>query len=223
MALKVIGAGFGRTGTLSLKAALEELGFGPCYHMVELLAQPERVTHWEAAEKGQPVDWNALFEGYSAGVDFPVYRQYQELAAFYPQAKVILTVRNPEAWYKSALDTIYSASVPPLQTALFALKLPFSRRLRHLLRALRLAQSIWHKDFGGRFGDKEHALRAYRQHFEQVQQVIPRERLLIYDIREGWRPLCDFLGVPVPDTPFPHLNDRVSFAQSLRHSSRELL
>lgn len=223
MALKVIGAGFGRTGTLSLKAALEELGFGPCYHMVELLAHPERVSYWEAAERGQPVDWDALFEGYRAGVDFPVYRQYEKLAAFYPEAKVILTVRDPEAWHKSALDTIYSAGVPPLQTALFALKLPFSRRLRHLLRALNLARSLWRKDFRGHFGDKAHALGLYHAHLERVRRTIPGERLLVYNVREGWGPLCAFLGVPVPETPFPHLNDRTSFARSLRRSSRDLL
>lgn len=223
MALRVIGAGFGRTGTLSLKAALEELGFGPCYHMVELLAQPERVTHWEAAEKGRPVDWEVLFEEYSAAVDFPVYRHYRRLADYYPKAKVILTIRNPDAWHESTLNTTYSANPPPLRKALFALKLPFSRRLRRLLRALNLARGVWRKDFGGRFENREYALKTYQAHIEEVKRVIPRERLLIYEVRQGWKPLCAFLGVPVPKTPFPHLNDRVSFEQSLRRSSRDLL
>lgn len=223
MALQVIGAGFGRTGTLSLKAALEALGFGPCYHMVELLAHPERVGHWEAAERGEPVDWDRLFEGYRAGVDFPVYRQYRALAERYPDAKVVLTVRDPEAWYRSVLATTYSASPPPLQTALFALKLPFSARLRRLLRALNLARGVWRKDFGGRFENRDEALSAYRAHLEEVRRTIPEERLLVYDVRQGWGPLCTFLGVPVPDAPFPHLNDRVSFAGSLRRGSRALL
>lgn len=223
MALQVIGAGFGRTGTLSLKAALETLGFGPCYHMVELLAQPERVRHWEAAERGRPVEWDALFRGYRAAVDFPAYRQYRVLAEHYPRAKVILTVRDPEAWYRSVLSTTYRASPPPLRTALFALKLPFSPRLRRLLRALNLARGIWRKDFGGRFGYKDEALKAYRAHLEEVQRTIPAERLLVYDVREGWGPLCSFLEVPVPDVPFPHLNDRASFERSVRRSSRELL
>lgn len=223
MALKVIGAGFGRTGTLSLKAALEVLGFGPCYHMVELLAQPERVTHWEAAEQGQRVDWDALFEGYRAGVDFPVYRQYRALTRHYPEAKVILTVRDPEAWHKSALESTYSASPPPLRVALLALKLPFSARLRSLLRALTLARGVWRKDFAGRFEDKAHALKTYHAHLEEVRRVVPKERLLVYDVREGWGPLCTFLGVPVPERPFPHLNDRVSFARSVQRSARDLL
>lgn len=223
MALEVIGAGFGRTGTLSLKAALETLGFGPCYHMVELLAQPERVQHWEAAERGRPVDWEALFEGYRAAVDFPAYRQYRALAEHYPQAKVILTVREPAAWYHSVRTTTYSANPPLLRTALFALRLPFSARLRRLLRALNLARGVWRKDFGGRFENRDHALEIYRAHLLEVERVVPKARLLVYDVREGWGPLCTFLGVPVPELPFPHLNDRASFGQSVRRSSRELL
>lgn len=223
MALQVIGAGFGRTGTSSLKAALETLGFGPCYHMAELLARPERVHHWEAAERGRPVDWDALFEGYRAGVDFPGYCQYRTLAEHYPQAKVVLTVRDPDAWYRSVLCTTYRASPPPLRTALFALRLPFSVRLRRLLRALNLARGVWRKDFGGRFENRDDALATYRAHLKEVRRVIPEERLLVYDVREGWGPLCDFLGVPVPEVPFPHLNDRASFGRSLRRGSRELL
>ena len=223
MALQVIGAGFGRTGTSSLKAALEALGFGPCYHMTELLAHPERVRHWGAAERGEAVDWDALFEGYRAAVDFPTYRQYRALADHYPEAKVILTVREPEAWYKSVLTTTYRASPPPLQTVLFALRLPFSNRLRRLLRALNLARGVWRKDFGGRFGNRAYALERYQAHLEEVQRAVPAERLLVFDVRQGWGPLCDFLGVAVPEGPFPHLNDRVSFGHSLRRSSRELL
>lgn len=191
--------------------------------MVELLAQPERVVHWEAAEAGREVDWDALFEGYRAAVDFPTYRQYRALAARYPEAKVILTVRDPVAWHQSALSTTYSASPPPLRVALFALKLPFSVRLRRLLRALNLAKGVWHRDFGGRFEDRSHALRTYHTHLEEVRRTIPEERLLVFDVREGWGPLCTFLGVPVPAEPFPHLNDRESFSRSVRRSSRELL
>lgn len=223
MALHVIGAGFGRTGTSSLKAALETLGFGPCYHMTELLAEPERVRYWELAETGRPADWEGLFEGYRAAVDFPAYRHYRTLAERYPEAKVILTVRDPEAWYRSVRTTTYRASPPPLRTALFALKLPFSSRLRRLLRALNLARSVWRKDFGGRFEDKAYALSVYGAHLEEVQRTIPKERLLVYDVREGWGPLCAFLGVASPSVPFPHLNDRQNFAKRVRRGSRELL
>lgn len=216
MALEVIGAGHGRTGTLSLKAALEELGFGRCYHMVELLAQPQEVSYWEAAEKGESVDWDALFEGYRSGVDFQVFRHYGALAQHYPDAKVILTVRDPEKWYESALSTIYRAGPPPLQKALLALRLPFSPRLRKLIRVFRLSGNVWRKDFGGRFEDKAYALKTFEAHVEAVKRTIPEERLLVYEVGEGWEPLCAFLNVPVPDKPFPHLNDRLSFGQNQR-------
>lgn len=223
MALKVIGAGHGRTGTLSLKAALEELGLGPCYHMIELLANPERVTFWEAVERGEAVSWDDLFEGYAAGIDFPVFRHYQTLAEYYPDAKVILSVRDPERWYESALNTIYRAGPPPLQKVLMAFQLPFSPRLRQLIRVFRLAGQVWRKDFGGRFEDKAYALAAYTAHNERVKELIPPERLLVYEVSQGWEPLCAFLEVPVPDKPFPRLNDRLSFSQNQRRDPRDLL
>ncbi len=223
MALEVIGAGHGRTGTLSLKAALEELGFGPCYHMVELLVQLETVSYWEAAERGEPVDRDALFEGYGAGVDFPVFRHYGTLAQHYPDAKVILTVRDPEKWYQSALSTIYRAGPPPLQKALLAFRLPFSPRLRKLIRVFRLAGNVWKKDFGGRFENKAYALKTFEAHIEAVKRTLPKDRLLVYEVGEGWEPLCAFLDVPIPDKPFPRLNDRGSFGQNQRRDPRELL
>ena len=109
--LQVIGAGHGRTGTLSLNAALEQLGFGSCYHMVELLACPEQVTYWEAAALGEAVDWDTLFKGCEAGVDFPVFRHYRALAEHYLDAKVVLSVRDPERWYESALNTTSTGRV----------------------------------------------------------------------------------------------------------------
>ncbi len=223
MALQVIGAGHGRTGTLSLKAALEELGFGPCYHMVELLARPEHVSYWEAAERGGAVDWETLFKGYQAGVDFPVFRHYKVLTHHYPDAKVILSVRNPERWYESALNTIYRAGPSLPQKVLLGLQLPFSPRLRKLIRVFRLAGQVWQKDFGGRFEDKVHAIRTYEAHLETVKRTVPKERLLVYDVNEGWEPLCRFLEVPVPDLPFPRANDRAAFAQNQRRGVRSLL
>ena len=127
MALKVIGAGQGRTGTLSLKAALKELGFGPCYHMIELLAHPERVSYWEAAERGEAVSWDELFEGYTAGLDFPVFRYYDTLAKKYPDAKVILTVRDPRTLVRKCVKyhlpgrtTAAAKSTDGVSTAFFA-------------------------------------------------------------------------------------------------------
>lgn len=223
MALAVIGAGHGRTGTLSLKAALEELGFGPCYHVVELLAHPEQVSYWEAAERGEAVDWDTLFEGYKAGVDFPVFRHYGALAQHYSDAKVVLSVRDPERCYESALNTIYRAGPAPLQKALMALQLPFSPRLRKLIRVFRLSGHVWQKDFDGRFEDKAHALKTFVAHTEVVKRTVPQERLLVYNVNEGWGPLCTFLNVPIPEGPFPRLNDRMSFGQNLRRNPRDLL
>ncbi|HEU4326776.1 MAG TPA: sulfotransferase [Roseiflexaceae bacterium] len=215
MTIKVIGAGMGRTGTRSLKTALELLGFGKCYHMEELIAHPEHARYWEAAGAGRPVGWDALFAGYQSTTDFPGYRHYRELMRHYPDAKVILTVRDPEEWYASTYATIYQAA-PDLRGKLkLALKLPFSRRLRQLIPVFRLPDRlVWKGDFAGRFADKAFALEKYREHSADVARTVPPERLLTYDVREGWGPLCRFLGVPEPSAPFPHHNPRAEFLGS---------
>lgn len=212
MTLAVIGAGIGRTGTTSLKMALERLGLGPCYHMTELLADPSRVGHWEDAWAGRPVDWEALFEGYGSAVDFPVYRHWRALSERYPEAKFILTVRDPEQWYESTRETIYMASRPsPAKMLKLAVRLPFQKKARQILRVLKGAGVLWEKDFDGRFEDKAHAIAHYEQHVAEVKAGLPRKRLLVYSVKEGWAPLCDFLGVEAPDEPFPRANDRASF------------
>jgi hypothetical protein len=203
--LKVIGAGFGRTGTLSLKSALEELGFGPCYHMVELFHKPGALDQWIDITRGAPADWHTVFAGYQATVDWPACTFYQELMHTYPDAKVLLTVRDPKRWYESAYSTIYQVSHrnPALS--------PHARLVHDL---------IWERTFHGQFEDKDSAIAVYMQHIEEVKQHVPPEKLLIYDVKEGWEPLCAFLKVEVPtDTPFPHLNDRDNFAGNLSHSS----
>ncbi len=218
MALKVIGAGFGRTGTRSLKDALEQLGFGLCYHMDDLLEHPEHVRAWAAASAGQPVNWEALLTGCQAAVDFPAYRLYRELLAAYPTAKVVLTVRDPDQWYASTYETIYQAG-PSIGEALgLALRLPFSARARNLLRVFQLpGKLVWKGDFAGRFGDKAYALEQYHAHIAAVQRNVPAAQLLLYDVKDGWEPLCTFLGVPVPaNTPFPHRNLRADFSHAPR-------
>jgi hypothetical protein len=211
MSIRVIGAGFGRTGTLSLKQALEELGFGKCYHMVELLNNPQQVTYWEDANKNQPVDWDTLFMGYQSTVDFPGYRHYKALMQHYPQAKVLLSVRDFDKWHESVYQTIYQAGPRLGEKILMGLKLPFSPRLRNLVRVFRMAGSIWQKDFAGRFEDKAFARQIYDQHNAEVQRVVPSGRLLVYEVKQGWEPLCNFLQVPVPDKPFPRVNERADF------------
>lgn len=200
--LQVIGAGFGRTGTLSLKIALETLGFGPCYHMTEVIKHPTHVGFWHRAARGEHMDWARIFRGYNATVDWPACTFYEALMTAYPDAKLILTVRDPHKWYESTRDTIYMSvrAVPPRLKWILP---PFARFIE-MVTAL-----IWQGTFHGRFDDREHAIEIFNQHLEAVKRIVPPERLLVFDVREGWEPLCAFLEVPIPEgLPFPHANDR---------------
>lgn len=195
--LKVIGAGFGRTGTLSVKNALEELGLRPCYHMAELFQNPVAAEQWEAIVAGAPADWNTVFAGYQATVDWPACTFYKELMQVYPAAKVLLNVRDPEKWYESVRSTIYIVS---------------RKHLPDSSHAQMLNTLVWEGTFDGKFEDKEYVIAVFLRHIEEVKQHVPAEKLLVYDVRDGWEPLCTFLGVEVPaDTPFPRLNDRANF------------
>jgi len=208
--LKIIGAGFGRTGTLSIKTALEELGFGPCYHMRKVFSHPQHIPRWHAAARGEAVDWQELFKGYQATVDWPGCTFYKELMQIYPDAKVLLTVRDPEKWYESAQSTIYqigNVTPPPYLALLLKLFFPHMPQTIQMINTL-----IWEGTFNGNFADKQYAIQVFNQHIEEVKQHVPPERLLIYNVKEGWEPLCAFLGVEVPQNkPFPHLNERASF------------
>ncbi|GAA4617589.1 sulfotransferase family protein [Saccharopolyspora hordei] len=197
--VQIIGAGFGRTGTASLKAALERLGFGPCYHMFEVIAKPERVRDWERALDGEVSDWETVLGGFQSTVDWPGCAFWRELVDSYPDAKVVLTVRDPEKWYDSVHSTIYQ----------FVQEEPgdddFSVKLRPTIERM-----IWNGTFGGRFDDRAHAIEVFQRHNAAVQEAVPADRLLVYQVGEGWQRLCDFLGVPVPDVDFPHVNDAAS-------------
>jgi hypothetical protein len=206
MALAVIGAGFGRTGTLSLRGALERLGFGPCYHMIELIEHPEHVDFWERAAAGGEVDWDEVLGGYRAAVDWPACNFYEPLAERYPDAKVILTMRDPERWYESARQTIFPRITRSIAKEHVAL----------LARARMQRKIVIEQAFGGDITDREHVLAAFRRHIEEVQRKVPPERLLVYDVATGWDPLCRFLGQPVPDEPFPHVNASDEFRRRFR-------
>ena len=223
--LKVIGAGFGRTGTLSVKVALEELGFGPCYHMSEVFSHPDDAKQWEALTKGEPVDWGHLLAGYQAIVDWPGCAFYEDLMQTYPDALVLLTVRDPENWYASASSTIFEVSrrISGARRT-FPLSLVARILFRGQLRVGRMINAlIWQETFGGNFEDKDHAIAIFNQHIENVKQRVPPDRLLVYNVKEGWEPLCAFLGVDVPrDTPFPHLNDRANFAGNRMRNAERL-
>ncbi|MCB9954155.1 MAG: sulfotransferase family protein [Planctomycetaceae bacterium] len=212
MSLQVIGAGFGRTGTLSLKMALEELGFGPCYHMVELFNDRGRITHWENARLGRPVDWDALFDGYQSAVDFPVCSYYKELAERYPEAKFILTERDVDSWYASASQTILNVKPSLLQSFWIMLRLPFSQDARNLARIGMHNHAIVNQ----RMPDEATAKRVYLEHNQAVRETIPADRLLIYQVKEGWEPLCQFLKVPVPTSVFPKSNSREGFPEMVK-------
>ena len=209
--MKVIGAGFGRTGTTSLKAALEELGFGPSYSLTEVFENPDHVGFWEAARSsaGERVNWEEFFAGYEVAVDWPSCSFYEELMEAFPEAPVILTVRDPEPWYESTLSTIYQLrklTTGPLPVkAAFALARLFAPGVTG---TARLADHlVWEDTFDGRFEDKPYAVKVFEANNEAVRRRVPPERLLIFDVREGWAPLCEFLGVEAPNKTFPHLNE----------------
>ena len=200
MALKVIGSGMGRTGTLTLKSALETLGFGPCHHMLEVLEHPDSVPLWIDAGRGRP-DWDAIYGGFSATVDFPGSKFWRELAAFYPDAKVLHSVRDPEKWFESTQETIFSPASPALN-----------------------AQGVMAEffgvvaaDFGDRIHDRDFMVDQFKRHTEAVVAAIPADRLLVYEVSQGWEPLCAFLGVPVPAAPFPLNNTRADFRAGIGH------
>jgi len=209
--VKVIGAGFGRTGTASLKAALETLGFGPCYHMMEVFANPEHASFWRAAWRGEPVQWDGILGGYEAAVDWPACTFYAELMERYPDAKVILSVREAERWYESTRSTIYElgriSTGSPLSRLSFALLSLFLFGTFKTGQGPMTEEIVWRGTFDGRFEDKSHAIEVFNRHNEEVRRRVPQDRLLVYEVKEGWEPLCEFLGVEEPDTPFPHLND----------------
>jgi len=204
MSLQVIGSGVGRTGTHSLKIALEQLGFGKCYHMEELLRHPEGLTYFEKAERGETVDWNKLFKGYSSAVDYPVARYYKEIIAAFPQAKIIHTIRDAESWYNSAMETIFWASKPSAGRILrMLIRLPFSSAIRERLPVLKYDGRLVDNIYGKNLNDKQEIIRRYNEINNETLNFIPKDRSLVYDIKTGWEPLCKFLNVPVPTVPFP--------------------
>jgi hypothetical protein len=211
--LQVIGVGFGRTGTNSLRDALERLGFTPIEKMGHCNAHPERFALWlEAARRkraGEPIDWRPLFNGYRTTLEWPGLYFWRELVAAHPGAKVILTVRDPERWYDSVRATLFA--IYQRRTAS-----PVGRFLRGVLSWLDPMvghryrvhdETIWNGTFAGRFDDRERTIRLFEEHAREVRAKVPAGRLLIFDVKQGWEPLCAFLGVPVPTgEPFPHVN-----------------
>ena len=207
MALKVIGAGFGRTGTLSMKAALEQLGYDKCHHMYEVMPNDAQLDAWHAISQGHAPDWDNVFEGFQASVDFPSSAYWRELAAHYPDAKIILTTRSFDSWYDSASETIYpvSRNIPG-----WMLIIPKVRKIKEMTFGI-----VWDRVLGDRFEDKQVARQVFEQHEADVKAAFPAIRLLVFHPKEGWDPLCAFLDKPEPDTYFPNVNDRATFQKQI--------
>jgi hypothetical protein len=207
--VKVIGVGVGRTGTLSLKAALERLGLGPCFHGRHVLDHPDRLPVWRAAAAGEAVDWRALLAGYRSTVDWPAAAFWRPLLAEFPSARFILTIRDAQSWYDSVSRTIF----PMFGDGTADERVAEARRTvpgLDVFTAFHRAM-IWDGFFGGRFADRAYAIRVYEEHNAAVQRTVPAERLLSIAPGAGWAPLCAFLDVPVPPEPYPHLNDPERF------------
>jgi Sulfotransferase domain len=204
--MQVIGAGFGRTGTMSLKGALEQIGFGPSFHMIDVARQPELLPQWQAAVDGEPVDWTRVFDGWESTVDWPACTFWEEIWQVFPDAKVLLSVRDPEAWYASCRKSIHASAQAAVKGELEGGSVEVSPEAMKLINGL-----IWNGTFEGRFDDKAFAIDVFNRHNEDVKGKVPADKLLVYEISEGWEPLCDFLEVPVPETSMPHLNDATSF------------
>ena len=206
MTVKVIGAGFGRTGTLSLKFALEKLGFDKCYHMMEVGMNPGHRQVWLDAADGNMPDWHAVFEGYQATVDWPTCNFWREQMAAFPDAKVLLTRRDSDKWYDSVMNTIYMTSASgenhedPQRRA--GAEMAF--------------KVIWDPIFGRRMDDRAHVIACFEAHNQDVIDSVPPEKLLVYEPGQGWEPICEFLNVPVPEEDYPRVNTTEEFTERWR-------
>ena len=196
MPLRIIGSGFGRTGTLSLKLALEQLGFGPCHHMVEVFAGEKRLHHWDRIARGETVDWEEVFEGFQSTVDWPSCNYWRPLFERYPQARIISSVRDPESWFRSTQATIFRdglRSSPPS------------------------IRKIVTDAVGADVHDRAACIAAFERHNAAVRAEVPPGKLLVFEAGQGWEPLCAFLGVPVPDAPYPRVNSTEDFQKLMAH------
>ena len=203
MSIEVLGAGFGRTGTVSIKLALETLGFGPCHHMEQVFTDENQLRVWRRVLDGESADWDKALEGFRAAIDWPSTHFWRELADHYPDAKVLLSVRPVEQWWDSLSQTI---------------KQLIDRRdevpSEHRREVLAFAhEMIEMREFGGAMDDKDNVIETFNRRVAEVTATVPEDRLLVYEVTSGWQPLCDFLGVPVPDTAFPRSNDEDEFWQ----------
>lgn len=202
MGLKIIGAGFGRTGTHSMKLALEQLGYSPCHHMYEVFKRHDQARHWQAAADNNIVNWEQVFKDFQTAVDWPAAAFWKEIAEWSPEAKVLLTVRPSEGWYNSISKTIFPYLTETLK------KSPQNYEGEVVKMAYQL---IIDGIFGGNIHDKAHVISVYEAHNKHVIETIPAEHLLVYHVGEGWTPLCNWLDCPIPKTDYPRTNSQEEF------------
>lgn len=212
MSIKVIGAGFGRTGTLSLKYALEKLGFDKCYHMMEVQMNPDHVQMWRGLPNGIEPDWHQLFEGYQASVDWPSCNFWREQMRAFPEAQVVLSKRDSQQWYASVMNTIWPASQANAKR-----DDPSAKAGSGLA-----YEVIWDAIFDRRMDDKDHVIARYEAHNQQVIDEVPADKLLVYEPGQGWQPLCTFLLVPVPDEDYPSVNSTEEFKERWEKIAAEI-
>jgi hypothetical protein len=203
MPLKVIGAGMGRTGTMSLKLALERIGMGPCYHGSDLVSKPQHWPLWQQAINGQLSDFDEIFRDYGSVADAPGWYFFRQLSNRYPDAKVVLTVRDPNAWFESTQATVLSDRIGAMLTKA---PMPLSS----------IVHTIFLRSAGPRMHDRDYMIEWFERHNEEVRRAIKPEQLLTYEVKEGWKPLCRFLSVPVPSEPFPRSNERENLENVVR-------
>jgi hypothetical protein len=213
MSIELIGAGLPRTGTLTQKLALEELGLSPCYHWVNLLTDLDQVELWDRAMDGE-VLWEQIFDEARSTADWPGGFFYRQLMDFYPQAKVLLSVREPESWERSFRETIWTLSfgetvMPLLSRARAQIDPRWQRYLTFVERMFWGPQGT----FAAGHSEPAQLIEQAIAHNEQVKRVVPAERLLVWQVTDGWEPLCEFLEVDVPDSPFPRANDRDTYLE----------
>jgi hypothetical protein len=201
MSLQIIGSGFGRTGTMTMKDALGVLGYGPTHHMTEIMAHPEQLAHWKRTFAGEDVDWAEVYRGYVSQVDWPGASRWRQAMGAFPDAKVIHTERPADVWWASFDGTIGKFFA-------MAEQLPLPPEFREIF--LTMKSGFLAETFAD-FTDRDAAIAAYRANNAAVREAVPADRLLVFDVAEGWGPLCAFLGAPVPDTPFPHHHLRKEF------------
>jgi Sulfotransferase domain len=195
--IRVIGTGFGRTGTDSMREALNILGFGPCHHMGQVNANPEQKRLWRALAAGAEPDWDQLFAGYASCMDWPSAHYWRQLIRVFPDARVIHTWRSAESWWTSFEGTILKV-------------IEQSSEPESLAVALVAAQALQ-----GKPSDREHAIALYEANVAAVRATVPADRLLVHGLGDGWGPLCAHLGVPVPEGPYPSRNASAEFGARL--------